>query len=167
MLLTEGRWSGRGRYLFHGQSLGIGLQSHFQISNDEHGLHVEGTLVAEQQSSREFAVRVLPDDTGLYEITAQGFGTALQGIAKLSSEPNMGMLWAETPDRHVSFSIFAIADGYGCRGFVRDESGLATWELSMRKGPRRRPVGKAGPNSNAIGNPKSNVVSLPSRSRKG
>jgi len=144
MLLTDGRWTGRGRYLFHGQSLGIGLQTQFQVTSDDHGLHVEGSLDAQQQASREFALRVIPDDTGLFEMTAQGFGPALQGTAKLASEPNMGMLWAEALNRHVSFSVFVVPDGYGCRGFSRDESGLITWELSLRmegvqasKGQRR------------------------------
>lgn len=152
MLLTDGRWTGRGRYLFHGQSLGIGVQTQFRVTSDDHGLHVEGSLDAQQQPSREFALRVVPDDTGLFEMTAQGFGPALQGTAKLASEPNMGMLWADAVDRQVSFSVFAVPDGYGCRGFARDESGLITWELSLRLEGAQ--TGR-GPSPN-----KTNVVSL-------
>lgn len=162
MLLTEGKWSGRGRYLFHGQSIGIGIRTQFQILDDEHGLHVEGSVEAQQQTSRNFALRVLPDDTGLFEMTAQGFGADLQGTAKLASEPNMGMLWAETLNRHISFSVFEVSQGYGCRGFMHDESGLLTWELALQKqtGADRQNATRPGPGT------RGNVVAMPTRPRR-
>lgn len=152
MLLTEGRWTGRGRYLYHGQSVGIPVHTDFQVTSDDHGLHLEGSVHAEQQPTRQIALRVLPDDTGLFEMTAQGFGVGLQGTAKLSSEPNMGMMWADSLNRHVSFSVFAITQGYGCRGFMHDDSGLLTWELAMQKDTvgARRKTGQPAAGSNVV-----------------
>ncbi len=130
MLITPGAWKGRGRFLYQGQSLGMIVELDFQASKDEYGEHLEGTIRPESGAAFEFAVRVVADDNGTFEVTASG-GPALRGTAKLESEPNLAMLWSEDGLSMATVALFSIKRGYGCRGFHRRPAGLLTWEIVL------------------------------------
>lgn len=131
MLITPGGWKGRGRFLYEGQSLGTVVELSFQASRDTHGEHLEGTLLPEGGAAFEFAVRVLENDTGTFDVTLSGLSSALDGTAKLESEPNLAMLWSEDGSAMASVALFSTSRGYGCRGFHRRNVGVLTWELVL------------------------------------
>jgi len=89
MLITPGAWKGRGRFLYQGESLGSVVELEFQASRDTHGQHLEGTISPETGGSFVFAVHVVEDDTGTFQVTASG-GPALEGTAKLVTLPCSG-----------------------------------------------------------------------------
>ena len=137
MLLTEGEWSGRGRFLHHGQSLGVIVQTRFQLSHDHHGDFLEGTFSVEGGDQWTFTARAVTDETGLYELSFDGsFASRFAGTGKLESEPNMGLLWADS-GAVFSFTLFRTGGGCGCRGFLRADERLLTWEMALKQAAPR------------------------------
>jgi hypothetical protein len=132
MLLSEGTWTGRGRYLHHGQSLGTLVELAFNVVSDVHGNHCEGTLKIDGMGEHTLAIHIVPDDTGLYDVTLSGGFADLRGTAKLESEPNMGMLWNDT-GAVASFALFSTPRGCGCRGFWRFGERFLTWEIALQR----------------------------------
>lgn len=130
MLITPGSWKGRGRFLYQGESLGSVVELEFQASRDTHGEHIEGTISPETGAAFPFAVHVVEDDTGTFQVTASG-GPALEGTAKLESEPNLAMLWSEDGSSMASVALFSTPRGCGCRGFHRRPVGVLTWEIVL------------------------------------
>ncbi len=132
MLLSEGTWTGRGRFLRHGQSLGTLVELAFEVVSDVHGHHCEGTLKIDGMGEQMLEAHIVPDDTGLFDVMLSGEFPGLKGTAKLESEPNMGMLWSAA-GASASFALFSLPRGCGCRGFWRFEERLLTWEIAMQR----------------------------------
>lgn len=130
MLITPGAWKGRGRFLYQGQSLGTVVEVDFEASRDTHGEHLEGNIRPESGDAIEFAVHVVEDDGGTFEVSVSG-GPALSGTAKLESEPNLVMLWSEDGASMASVAFFSTSRGCGCRGFHRRPAGVLTWEIVL------------------------------------
>lgn len=132
MLIGTGRWAGRGRFLYQGQSLGSVVEVTFDASRDAHGDHLEGTLQAEGSTAAlDFAIRFIEDETGTFTVTAAGMNPQLEGTAKLESEPHLAMLWSEDGSSSASVTLFSTGRGVGCRGFYRRSVGVLTWELVL------------------------------------
>lgn len=132
MLIKPGRWKGQGRFLYQGQSLGTVVNVQFVASRDDYGEHLEGHITPEGGSQAlEFAVRIVEDDSGTFELTASGLAQALSGTAKLESEPNMAMLWSDDGESVASAALFSTSRGIGCRGFHKRTVGVLTWELVL------------------------------------
>ena len=129
MLIGTGSWTGRGRFLYQGQSLGSVIELSFEVTRDDFGEHLEGVLQPEGAAATQFAIRILEDESGTFTITAAGMGAPLEGTAKLESEPNLAMLWSEDGTSMASVTLFATNRGIGCRGFYRRPVGVLTWEL--------------------------------------
>ncbi|MEM7219045.1 MAG: hypothetical protein AAF515_11820 [Pseudomonadota bacterium] len=137
MLIGSGEWIGQGRFVVQGQSLGVPVKVRFRVQSDEHGEHFEGSLTTgdepAQQEDQAFAVRVLPDDSGTYDVTASGPWTALSGTGKLESEPNLTLLWADDASVSASVALFRTGTAIGCRGFYRRDGGVVTWEVALER----------------------------------
>lgn len=130
MLLNKGHWLGKGKLLVEGASLGEEVQLDVQIVEDEGGVTISGAL--EGDFSGAVSIRVAPDEVGTYIIDARVGAVGLDGIAKLESEPNLGLLWNEGQTQSVSVALFATANGIGCRGFWHEGGKSRTWEILFR-----------------------------------
>jgi hypothetical protein len=64
---------------------------------------------------------------------------ALDGIAKLESEPNVCLLWNQGQTQSATVSLFVVDTGIGCRGFLREADKIVTWEILFR--PTQQVVG--------------------------
>ena len=149
MILRKGLWSGRGSVLTEGASLGQGISLDAEVVNELDGLTITGEIT--DSYTLPISLRIAPNEVGTYVIDARLGKVALDGIAKLESEPNHALLWHESGIYSASVSLFSIGGGLGCRGFFRDEKGTITWEMQLQT--KQQAVGGA------------NVVSLARRRR--
>ena len=81
------------------------------------------------------AIRIAPDDVGTYVIDARVTNIALDGIAKLESEPNLALLWNQAQTQSVTVTLFKTSGGIGCRGFLHEggeNSKTRTWEILFK-----------------------------------
>jgi hypothetical protein len=130
VLLKKGLWLGKGRLLVEGASLGEEVQIDLEITEDEGGMTLAGQLQGD--FSGQVSIRIAPDDSGTYVIDARIAEVALDGIAKLESEPNLGLLWNEGQTQSVSVAFFPAARGVGCRGFWHEGGKTRTWEILFK-----------------------------------
>ena len=130
MLLNKGHWLGRGKLLVEGASLGEEVQVDLQVAEDTGGMTLSGQLQGD--FTGDVSIRVAPDEVGTYVIDARVAGVALDGIAKLESEPNLGLLWNEGQTQSVSVALFATSGGIGCRGFWHEGGRTRTWEVLFK-----------------------------------
>ena len=135
--------------LTEGASLGQSITLDSEVVDELDGLTITGAISGSY--SVPISVRVAPNEVGTYIIDARLGKVALDGIAKLESEPNHALLWHEAGIYSASVSLFSIGGGLGCRGFFRDAKGALTWEMQLQ--PKQQAVGGA------------NVVSLARRRR--
>jgi hypothetical protein len=149
LILRKGLWSGRGSVLTEGASLGQSITLDGEVVDELDGLTITGEISGSY--SVPISVRVAPNEVGTYIIDARLGKVALDGIAKLESEPNHALLWHEAGIYSASVALFSIGGGLGCRGFFRDAKGALTWEMQLQ--PKQQAVGGA------------NVVSLARRRR--
>lgn len=149
MILRKGLWSGRGSVLTEGASLGQSISLDAEVVNELDGLTITGEIT--DSYTLPISLRIAPNEVGTYVIDARLGKVALDGIAKLESEPNHALLWHESGIYSASVSLFSIGGGLGCRGFFRDEKGTITWEMQLQT--KQQAVGGA------------NVVSLARRRR--
>lgn len=149
MILRKGLWSGRGSVLTEGASLGQSISLDAEVVNELDGLTITGEIT--DSYTLPISLRIAPNEVGTYVIDARLGKVALDGIAKLESEPNHALLWHEGGIYSASVSLFSIGGGLGCRGFFRDEKGTITWEMQLQT--KQQAVGGA------------NVVSLARRRR--
>ena len=63
----------------------------------------------------------------LEQLTGGAF--SLDGVAKLESEANLGLLWNEGGTQSVSVALFSTGRGVGCRGFLQEGGKTRTWEI--------------------------------------
>ena len=134
MLLQAGHWLGRGSLLVEGASLGEPIECDVVIEQDSGGLTLTGAMEFKQAPSSKLSIRVAPDEVGTYVIDAPlggRDGVRLDGVAKLESVPNLGLLWNAEGTLHATFALFQIAKGCGFRGFLRDRDQTLTWEVAF------------------------------------
>ncbi len=131
MLLQAGHWLGRGSLLLEGASLGEPLVCDLTIERDSTGLTVTGALELQRTPSNSVSVRVAPNAVGTYVIDARIGGVRLDGVAKLESAPNLGLLWQADGALQATFALFQVAEGCGFRGFLRERDRTLTWEVAF------------------------------------
>jgi hypothetical protein len=130
MILTKGQWYGKGKLLVEGASLGESVEIDLQIAQDDSGMTLSGQLLAD--FSGEVSIRVAPDEVGTYIIDARVASIALDGIAKLESEPNLSLLWNAGHTQSVTTTLFRLPNGIGCRGFWHEGGKTRTWEIMFQ-----------------------------------
>lgn len=165
MILAAGQWLGRGSFRPANETLGTAFKARLTISDDvgtgTTGYLVDAALDVDGAGQQLLQAWIVADEFGTYAVSASGFGTRLQGIAKLESEPHLGLLDAEDGSAHVAFAIFAPHDSHGVRGFAKAANTTWTWELALQ------PAGGVRKTSSKLRQQVSNVVSLASRRRRG
>ena len=131
MLLKPGDWSGRGSLLTEGASLGRQIECDLRIEKDRSGFSLVGGYRVKGERSQDLSVRIAPNEVGTYTIDAQIGSAAVDGIAKLESVPNLGLLWNADGTQHAAVALFDVADGCGFRGFVHEGERTLTWEIAF------------------------------------
>ncbi len=131
MLLQPGHWLGRGSLIVEGASLGERAECEVRVEQDDSGITLTGALNLQSSPSQTLSVRVAPDEVGTYVIDALVGDVRVDGVAKLESTPNLGLLWNARDTLHVACTLFAAREGYGFRGFLRERDHTLTWELAF------------------------------------
>ena len=130
MILNKGKWFGKGSLLVEGASVGESVEVDLEITEENDGYTLSGRLLGDVEG--DVSIRIAPDEVGTYVIDARLAGLALDGIAKMESEPNLGLLWNEASTQSVSISLFGASGGIGCRGFWHENGRTRTWEVLFR-----------------------------------
>ena len=130
MLIRKGLWIAKGSVVFEGSSLGVPTEVDLEIVEDQDGLTATGTI--EGAGKGEVSIRIGADDAGTYVVDARIGSLALDGIAKLESEPNVCLLWNVGQTQSATVSLFVVDTGIGCRGFFREAAKTVTWEILFR-----------------------------------
>jgi len=154
VIVRPGHWLGRGSLLVEGFSLGRTIECDARLEKDEGGLTVSAELKFQDGGRRTLGVRIAANDVGTYTLRLQSGGEVFHGTAKLESAPNLGLLWNDSETVFLTFAVFPVQTGCGCRGFLRDGDTTYTWELAFslkqdvvkgdnvvslnRRGPRRK-----------------------------
>ncbi len=133
MLLKPGDWSGRGSLLVEGASLGRQIECDLKIEQDRGGFTLVGGYRVKGERSQDLSVRIAPNDVGTYTVDAQLGAVAADGIAKLESVPNLGLLWNANGTLHAAVALFDVADGCGFRGFLHEGERTLTWEIAFSR----------------------------------
>ena len=130
MLIRKGLWSAKGSVVFEGSSLGVPTEVDLEIAEDQDGLTLTGTV--EGAGKGDLSIRIGADDVGTYVVDARVGEFALDGVAKLESEPNVCLLWNQGQTQSATASLFVVDTGIGCRGFLREGGKTVTWEILFR-----------------------------------
>ena len=130
MLIRKGLWSAKGSVVYEGSSLGVPVEVDLEIVEDQDGITLTGAL--EGAARGNVAVRIGADENGTYVLDARVGSFALDGIAKLESEPNVCLLWNEGQTQSATVNLFVVDTGIGCRGFFREAGKIVTWEILFR-----------------------------------
>ena len=131
MLLNKGLWLGKGTLLPEGASIGESLVCDIEVTEDEGGFTITGEIRVEDRPAGNVSVRIAPNEVGTYALDARVASAALDGIAKMESEPNLGLLWNEAGTQSATFSLFALRESFGFRGFARMGGRTVTWEIAF------------------------------------
>ncbi len=137
MLLKPGDWSGRGSLLEEGASLGRQIECDLRVEQDRGGRTLVGGYRVKGERSRDLSVRIAPNDVGTYTIDARFGALALDGVAKLESVPNLGLLWTVNSGLNVAVALFDLVDGCGFRGFSHEAERTLTWEIAFSESRHR------------------------------
>ncbi len=130
MLIRKGLWSAKGSVVYEGSSLGVPLEVDLEVVEDQDGITLTGNLEGAAQGN--VSVRIGADEQGTYVLDARVGSFALDGIAKLESEPNVCLLWNEGQTQSATANLFVVDTGIGCRGFFREAGKIVTWEILFR-----------------------------------
>jgi hypothetical protein len=130
VLIHKGLWSAKGSVVFEGSSLGVPVEVDMEIVEDQDGITLTGNI--EGAARGDLSIRIGADETGTYVLDARIASLALDGIAKLESEPNVSLLWNEAQTQAATASLFVVDTGIGCRGFFREAGKTVTWEILFR-----------------------------------
>ncbi len=130
MLIRKGLWTAKGSVVFEGSSLGVPTEVDLEIVEDQDGLTLTGTI--EGAGKGDVSIRIGADDAGTYVVDARIGSLALDGIAKLESEPNVCLLWNVGQTQSATANLFVVDTGIGCRGFFREADKTVTWEILFR-----------------------------------
>ena len=131
MILQPGHWLGRGSLLADGASLGSTMECDARVERDESGLIINAELSHQEGGRQQLGIRVAANEVGTYTVQLKVAGEMFQGTAKLESAPNLGLLWNDSETVYLTFALFAVNDGYGCRGFLREGETTCTWEMAF------------------------------------
>jgi hypothetical protein len=112
-------------------SLGKTVECDARVEADESGLVVNAELAFQDGERRNLNVRVAGNEVGTYTLRLSSSGEVFHGTAKLDSPPNLGLMWNDSETVHLTFALFAVSNGYGCRGFLRDGDTTHTWEVAF------------------------------------
>ena len=137
MLIRKGLWSAKGSVVFEGSSLGVPVEVDLDIVEDQDGITLTGEI--QEAGKGDVSIRIGADDVGTYVVDARVGSFALDGIAKLESEPNVCLLWNQGQTQSATVSLFVVDTGIGCRGFLREADKTVTWEILFR--PTQQVVG--------------------------
>ena len=85
LILRKGLWSGRGSVLTEGASLGQSISLDVAVVDELDGLTITGEIT--DSYTLPLSMRIAPNEVGTYVIDARLGKVALDGIAKLESEP--------------------------------------------------------------------------------
>jgi hypothetical protein len=91
LLIRKGLWSAKGSVVFEGSSLGVPVEVDLDIVEDQDGITLTGEI--QGAGKGDVSIRIGADDVGTYVVDARVGSFALDGIAKLESEPNVCLLW--------------------------------------------------------------------------
>ena len=130
MLIRKGLWTAKGSVVFEGSSLGVPTEVDLEIVEDQDGLTLTGTI--EGAGKGDVSIRIGADDAGTYVVDARIGSLALDGIAKLESEPNVCLLWNVGQTQSATANLFVVDTGIGCRGCFREADKTVTWEILFR-----------------------------------
>lgn len=130
MLIRKGLWSAKGSVVYEGSSLGVPIEADLEILEDADGITLSGDL--QGAGNGQVSIRIGADEAGTYVLDAKIGSLALDGIAKLESEPNLCLLWNEGQTQSSTVSLFHVDTGIGCRGFFREAGKTITWEILFR-----------------------------------
>ena len=130
MLIRKGLWSAKGSVVYEGSSLGVPVEVDLEIVEDQDGITLTGSV--EGAGHGNVSVRIGADENGTYVLDARIGSFALDGIAKLESEPNVCLLWNEAQTQSATVNLFVVDTGIGCRGFFREAGKIVTWEILSR-----------------------------------
>lgn len=161
MILATGRWFGRGACRAVDGAAAVRFEVRADVAAHDDGFLIEAVKSAEGMGVETLMIWVTPDDAGAFTVVLQGGGAHARGTAKLESEPNLGLLWAEDADVHIAFALFTGREVYGLRGFAKKGGVAWTWELALRR--------DAPPDDGEQAQPATrpdNVISLASRRRR-
>jgi hypothetical protein len=117
--------------LVEGFSLGKTVECDARVEEDEGGLIVNAELKFQDGEKKNLGARVASNDVGTYTLRLQAPGEVYHGSAKLDSPPNLGLLWNDSETVHLTFTLFSVSGGFGCRGFLRDGETTYTWEVAF------------------------------------
>lgn len=131
MLLKPGEWSGRGSLLVEGASLGRQVECDLKVEQDQGGFTLVGGYRVKGAQSQDLSIRIAPNEVGTYTIDARFGALAIDGIAKLESVPNLGLLWNASGTQHTAVTLFDVANGFGFRGFLHEGERTLTWEIAF------------------------------------
>lgn len=123
--------------VFEGSSLGVPVEVDLDIVEDQDGITLTGTLQGASQG--DVSIRIGADEVGTYVLDARVGSFALDGVAKLESEPNVCLLWNQGQTQSATVTLFVVDTGIGCRGFFREAGKTVTWEILFR--PTQQVVG--------------------------
>lgn len=123
--------------VFEGSSLGVPVEVDLDIVEDQDGITLTGEI--QGAGKGDVSIRIGADDVGTYVVDARVGSFALDGIAKLESEPNVCLLWNQGQTQSATVSLFVVDTGIGCRGFFREADKTVTWEILFR--PTQQVVG--------------------------
>ena len=137
MLIRKGLWSAKGSVVFEGSSLGVPVEVDLDIVEDQDGITLTGSLQGASQG--DVSIRIGADEVGTYVLDARVGSFALDGVAKLESEPNVCLLWNQGQTQSATVTLFVVDTGIGCRGFFREAGQTVTWEILFR--PTQQVVG--------------------------
>lgn len=136
-MIRKGLWSAKGSVVFEGSSLGVPVEVDLDIVEDQDGITLTGTLQGASQG--DVSIRIGADEVGTYVLDARVGSFALDGVAKLESEPNVCLLWNQGQTQSATVTLFVVDTGIGCRGFFREAGKTVTWEILFR--PTQQVVG--------------------------
>lgn len=131
MLLQAGQWIGKGSLLIEGQSLGQGISCEAEVSHHDVEYSVGAEVDIKELGARAMSIRVVANEEGTYTVDLRTLAGSYTGVAKLESAPNLGLLWNEEGSTYITFALFAIQEGFGFRGFLRDSGTTYTWEVAF------------------------------------
>ena len=131
MILKAGKWLGRGSYRAIDTTQGTPFTVDAALTEEDKGQLVEAQIEVEGQPQIDLTIWIVPDEYGGYTVRVRG-PFEVDGTAKLESAPHLGLLWSEDGATHAAFTLFALRDTFGLRGFARNDGHAATWELALR-----------------------------------
>jgi len=141
VLMDAGTWRGKGTLLYPGSSLGLPLVAALEVLPEDGAWTLTGSCTLEGDAAVPFSVRLHLDHEGVWGVAVYSAVMGLEGTAKIESEPHLALLWSESGDRQMTLTLFSIAGGVGCRGFVRAAGKVCTWEIAWRREAAPQPVG--------------------------